>query len=98
MIAHKADAIRTRIKPLHHIEGLVSSSNQCRLAEQVLWVEIAHMVMRVVDHKFRRPALQSTRNDRIHLIREQPSSLLIFGISFNDLLPGSDAAGTFEIS
>src|SRR5712692_10182744 len=52
MVADKADSIKAGIKSLHHVQRLMPTGNQRRFTCKVLRVKVAHMVMRVVDHKF----------------------------------------------
>src|SRR5436309_15861971 len=51
MIADKADPVKAGIKSLHHVQRLMPTGNQRCFTCQVLWVKVAHMVIRVVDHK-----------------------------------------------
>src|SRR5205807_5012703 len=52
MVADKANPFKAGIKSLHHVQRLMPTGNQRCFTCQVLWMKVAHMVMRVVDHKF----------------------------------------------
>src|SRR5712691_6094505 len=53
MVADKANPIKAGIKSLHHVQRLMPTGNQRRFTCEILRVKVAHMVVRVVDYKFR---------------------------------------------
>src|SRR2546425_7401849 len=97
MIADEANTIKASINPFHHIERLMPASNQRGMPTQVLWVQVTHVVMRVVDDKLRGSSLDSAINNGVDLIGEQTPPLFVFSAAFDYLFPGNNAARTFEI-
>src|SRR5258708_17100094 len=97
MVAHKADTIKAVIQPLHHIKGLMFTRNQCCSPFKVLWMKVAHIMMRIVDHKFARPTLQCSCDNCVNLVGEQSSSLLVFSIALYNLFPRHNTTGSFKI-
>src|SRR5712691_13351708 len=53
MVADKANPIKAGIKSLQHVQRLMPTGNQRRFTCEILRVKVAHMVVRVVDYKFR---------------------------------------------
>src|SRR5436309_2704935 len=46
MVSYKTDSIKARIQAFHHLHWLVLTGNQHRLTKQILWMQVAHKVMR----------------------------------------------------
>src|SRR6266702_2482161 len=75
----------------------MSASDQRCTSKKVLRMQVAHIVVGIVDHKLCSPGLRRTCDDCIYLIGEQSPPLFIFGIALDYLLPGDNAACTFKI-
>src|SRR5690349_10447632 len=75
MIADKADAIKTIIQALHHVEWLMLSSDQCSLPKEILWMEVAHGVMRIIHYKFGCSCLHCACDHSIYLVGKQAPPL-----------------------